>query len=81
LNQYKFKRQKPIAGYIVDFACLERKLIVEADGCQHLAQGDYDAERTRTLEAAGYFVLRFWNDEIMRDTQAVLNTILRALER
>ena len=80
LKRYKFKRQAPIAGYIVDFVCFGRKLVIEADGGQHAAQIDSDADRTAWLESRGFAVLRFWNDEILRDTSAVLEAILRKLE-
>ncbi|TPK92184.1 endonuclease domain-containing protein [Mesorhizobium sp. B2-4-12] len=64
-----FRRQFPIAGYIVDFACPEKKLIVEVDGSQH---GDADlaaadAFRTKRLEQDDWTVLRFWNEDVIRD--------------
>lgn len=79
LNGWKFRRQNPIAGYIVDFVCSEAKLIVEADGSQHQAQRTYDATRTMRLEAEGYTVLRFWNNGILRNTNSVLEEILQHL--
>jgi len=68
-----FRRQQPIAGYIVDFACPEHRLIIEIDGCQHANPEDaaYDTNRTRRLEADGWTVLRFWNDDILRDIDNV----------
>jgi very-short-patch-repair endonuclease len=72
LNGYKFRRQMIIDSYIVDFACLEAKLIVEADGGQHVDQAAYDQRRTVYLERMGYTVLRFWNHEIFHETQSVL---------
>ena len=72
---YKFKRQVVIESYIVDFVCLEARLIIEADGGQHLEQQEEDRIRTRNLESLGYRVIRFWNDEILRDTQAVVECI------
>ena len=80
LKQYKFRRQAPIAHYIVDFVCHERKLVIEADGGQHAERIGYDAGRTAWLESQGFVVPRFWNDEILRNTQAVLETILRELQ-
>ena len=80
LNGYKFRRQQPIGGYIVDFICTNPRLIIEADGGQHAAQTGYDAHRTRYLEAQGFCVLRFWNHEILQQTDAVLTAILRKLE-
>jgi very-short-patch-repair endonuclease len=80
LGGFRFRRQHPLAGYIVDFACPAAWLIVELDGGQHLEQAAYDAERTRKLESQGYRVLRFWNDEVLLRTEDVLAEILRQLE-
>ena len=80
LKHYKFRRQAPIAGYIVDFVSFEHKLVIEADGWQHAKRIDYDANRTAWLESQGFVVLRFWNDDILRDTSTVLEAILRRLE-
>jgi very-short-patch-repair endonuclease len=79
LKGYKFRRQVVIEPYIVDFACLEVKLIVEADGGQHTDQMAYDARRTARLEGMGYRVLRFWNHEILGELQSVLEQIESAL--
>jgi very-short-patch-repair endonuclease len=72
---YKFRRQVVIAPYIVDFVCLEAMLIIEADGGQHSEQQAYAQRRTALLEGMGYRVLRFWNHEILRETEAVLEQI------
>ena len=63
----KFRRQYPLGPYIVDFICIEKKLIIEIDGSQHneLKQEAYDAHRTEYLTKLGYQVLRFWNHEIL----------------
>src|ERR1700745_1499859 len=75
LATYKFRRQYPIAGYIVDFVCMRAMLVVEVDGSQHLdAQRDDDA-RTREIEARGYRVLRFWNDDVWLRTEDVIDVI------
>ncbi|GIL06493.1 MAG: DNA methylase [Betaproteobacteria bacterium] len=79
LNGYKFKRQVPIGRYVADFVCLERMLIVEVDGGQHADRVASDRERTKELEALGYRVLRFWNNEVMGNLQGVQQTILREL--
>jgi adenine-specific DNA-methyltransferase len=79
LNGYKFQRQVVIEPYIVDFLCLEARLIVEADGGQHADQMAYDARRATRLQAMGYRVLRFWNHEILREREAVLERIAAAL--
>src|ERR671930_357994 len=62
-----FRRQVPIAGYIVDFACHDRKLVVEVDGSQHgeTENALNDAARTRRLEKDGWTVIRFWNDDVL----------------
>ncbi|WP_292078450.1 endonuclease domain-containing protein [Mesorhizobium sp.] len=73
-----FRRQMPIAGYIVDFACPDKKLIVEIDGSQHaLAEvSASDAVRTAELEALGWTILRFWNDDVIRDIDNVCQHIV-----
>jgi len=71
----KFRRQFVIEPYIVDFICLEAKLIVEADGGQHAEQINNDAKRTAFLESLGYKIMRFWNHEILGDINAVLERI------
>ena len=72
----KFRRQHPIGNYIVDFACLERKLVIELDGGQH--SGDkQDKERDAWLENEGFKVIRYWNDQVLRETEAVVEDILR----
>ncbi|RWC32122.1 endonuclease domain-containing protein [Mesorhizobium sp.] len=73
-----FRRQMPIAGYIVDFACPDKKLIVELDGSQH-AQAEAsasDAARTAKFEALGWTILRFWNDDVIRDIDDVCQHIV-----
>ncbi|OCW57723.1 hypothetical protein AWJ14_02655 [Hoeflea olei] len=76
-----FRRQMPIGGYIVDFACPEYKLIVEVDGSQHAANQSRDAQRTAFLEEQGWRVLRFWNDDILHDMDNVCTHILRVIGR
>lgn len=75
----KFKRQKPVGRYIVDFVCLEEKLIIELDGGQHAERVDYDQERDLWLRNQGYTVLRFWNCELMSEMECVLERIRTAL--
>ena len=77
---YKFRRQHPIKNFIVDFACIEKQLIIEVDCGQHLERKKEDDERTQFLEIQGYRVLRFWNDQIFKETESVLEMILKALE-
>jgi very-short-patch-repair endonuclease len=78
-----FRRQLPIARYIVDFACPCERLIVEVDGSQHANVTDqtYDQERTRRLQADGWTVLRFWNDDVLKDIDNVCMHILIVLGR
>jgi agmatine deiminase len=77
---WKFRRQHPIGGFIVDFCCLEGMLIIELDGGQHLEQEATDEERTKYLNSVGFRVLRFWNDDVLMKTDDVLEEILRVLE-
>ena len=76
---YKFRRQVVIEPYIVDFICLDARLIVEADGGQHLEQAEDDLKRSAFLQSRGYKVIRFWNDEILTDTHIVLERIYNNL--
>jgi very-short-patch-repair endonuclease len=71
----KFRFQSPVGPYVADFLCVEAKLIVELDGGQHGIQNEKDAARTRALEAAGYQVIRFWNNDVMGNTEGVLAEI------
>lgn len=71
----KFKRQKPLGRYIVDFICMELHLIIELDGGQHMEQAGYDARRDAWLREQGFSVLRFWNHEVLRQTEAVLERL------
>lgn len=75
-----FRRQHAIGPYIADFACIQKKLIIELDGEQHLEQVEYDEERTKYLESLGYKVIRFWNNEVMKDMDGVIRAIWNALE-
>ncbi|MCL1636041.1 endonuclease domain-containing protein [Luteimonas sp. SX5] len=77
---FKFRRQQPIGPYIVDFVCLRCRVVVEADGGQHSDALEYDAVRTAWLEAQGFRVLRFWNNDILQRIEAVLDSVLKALE-
>ena len=81
LRGIKFRRQAQIGQYIVDFLCMERRLIIELDGGHHADQQDSDDARTRALELDGFRVLRFWNDEVLREPDSVLEAILLHLDR
>jgi very-short-patch-repair endonuclease len=78
LDGFRFRRQQPIGPYVVDFFCPEARLIVEADGGQHV-DSKTDELRTRWLEARGYRVIRFWNNDVLANTEGVLLRILEAL--
>ncbi|MDH5409598.1 MAG: endonuclease domain-containing protein [Gammaproteobacteria bacterium] len=75
LAGHKFRRQELIEPYIVDFVCIEAKLIIEADGGQHTEQIEYDKNRTQKLQAMGYTILRFWDNEILGEIDTVLEQI------
>jgi very-short-patch-repair endonuclease len=79
LDGTHFRRQYAIGNYIVDFCAPRAKLIIEVDGAQHLDQKEYDRERTEFLKAKGYRVLRFWNNDILSNIQAVMAAILQAI--
>ena len=82
LNGFKFVRQLPIGPYFADFACRERKLVVEVDGATHGMESEvrHDERRTRFLEEQGWLVLRVQNMEVFTARNAVCDAILLALE-
>lgn len=75
LDGLKFRRQVPLGPYVVDFFCAEAGLAVEVDGSQH-ADCDHDERRRRDLQRRGIRVLRFWNDEVLQETESVCATII-----
>ena len=79
MGNVHFRNQHAIGNYIVDFCAPRKKLIIELDGSQHLEQQDYDEERTKYFEKHGYRVLRFWNHDVVNNTDAVLQVIWSAL--
>jgi len=74
----KFRRQHPIGGYIVDFVCLEKKVVIECDGGHHALQTERDHVRDQWLIEEGYKVFRFWDNEILRNIEGVLEMIQSA---
>lgn len=78
---FKFRRQSPFGNYIVDFVCIEKKLIIEIDGGQHneWRQNEYDNRRTDYLNNLGYEVLRFWNNEVQQQFDVVMDVIYKYL--
>ena len=79
LAGYKFKRQVVLDDFIVDFVNFEQRVIVEADGSQHL-DSEYDTRRDAYLGSQGFSLLRFWNSDILRDQQSVEDAIWHALQ-
>jgi very-short-patch-repair endonuclease len=77
---YKFRRQVPIGPYIADFICYSARLVIEADGGQH-NESKVDARRDRWFAQNGFRVLRFWNNDILRNLEGVLTLILEALQQ
>ena len=83
VNDTHFRRQVPIGSYIADFCCLGARLVIEVDGSQHNTDQAiaYDNERTAYLQSQGFHVLRFSNNEVMRNMNSVLDTVHAALVR
>ena len=75
LADYKFRRQHPIGPFIADFACVELRLVIEVDGGQH-AESNHDEWRTLWLDAQGWRVVRFWNNDVRQNTEGVITVIL-----
>jgi very-short-patch-repair endonuclease len=68
----KFRRQEPIGGYIADFVCYDKRIVIEVDGGHHLSNKAKDYQRDKWFRAQGFTVLRFWNHEVLTQTEAVL---------
>ena len=79
LSNCKFRRQHSIGPYYADLACVEKKLVIEVDGGQHVTNEEADKKRSEYLAEKGYQVLRFWNHEVLTDTETVLEKILSSL--
>ena len=79
LKEAKFRRQHPVGRFILDFYCAEHKLAVELDGAHHTDQKEYDCSRDEWLREQGITVLRFWNNQVLNETEAVLEEIYRSL--
>ena len=77
---HKFKRQQPIGHYIVDFACFDARLVIEIDGGQHADAARSDSIRDAWLAREGFRVLRFWNNEVLENTEGVMQEILLSLQ-
>jgi len=75
-----FRRQHAVGNYIPDFCSPKDKLIIELDGSQHFEQEEYDQERTKYLESEGYKVIRFWNNDVMKDIEGVILAIIYVMK-
>ncbi len=82
LSDLKFRRQRPIGPYFADFACLEIGLVIELDGGQHTDGTSvvHDQKRSSDMAARGFHTLRFWNNDVLTQTDAVLEKILQIAE-
>jgi adenine-specific DNA-methyltransferase len=82
LGGYKFRRQQALGAFIVDFVCLERRLVIELDGGQHAEpeQAMYDADRSQWLAQQGFRVLRFWDHDVLKELNGVKETIAKVLQ-
>ncbi len=78
LEGLKFRRQRLIGKYVVDFVCIEEKIIIESDGSQHY-RSEEDLVRDAFLSGKGYTVLRFWNNEILKNIDGVIQKILEVV--
>ena len=79
VDGHRSRRQVPLGSYVVDFLCYSARLIIEVDGGQHAAQTERDDERTAWLEEQGFLVLRFWNNDVLSNTDSVVDTIRQHL--
>ena len=79
VDGFRLRRQAPIGRYIVDFVCFSKKLVIEVDGGQHATDTERDAVRTLWLEGQGFRVLRFWNNDVLANTEGVVEAIHREL--
>ena len=82
VGNLKFRRQRPIGPYFADFACIEIGLVIELDGGQHAneAGNNHDQKRSDAMAALGFQTLRFWNHEVLSETDAVLEKILQVAD-
>ncbi len=81
LSGYKFRRQHPIGPYIADFVCLENGVIVELDGGQHMDQQAYDERRSAYLRQHGFCVVRFWNNDVLKNLEGVIHSLTLTLSQ
>lgn len=81
LSGFKFRRQRPVGPYIVDLVCLEKRIVIEIDGGQHVEKADHDEKRSQYLREKGLEVIRFWNHEVLQNGEAVLESIYSLLKK
>jgi very-short-patch-repair endonuclease len=75
----KFRRQMPVNGFVADFACVAARLVIEVDGGQHAKATEKDRLRSKAIEDAGYLVIRFWNEDVLRNIDGVMGEIERLI--
>jgi very-short-patch-repair endonuclease len=80
IDGHRFRKQVPIGKYIVDFACLDARLVIEVDGGQHTDAADADRERDAWLRSQNFRVLRFWNNDVLKNQDGVMQVVMEALE-
>ena len=79
LEGYKFRRQQAIGRYVVDFVCLEKSLIIEVDGGQHAIERAKDIEREKWLRERGFRIVRFWNNDVLKNPDGVVERIVEEI--
>jgi very-short-patch-repair endonuclease len=79
IENCRFRRQHPIDPYIADFACIDKRVVIELDGGQHQDQETYDERRTEHMQAQGWKVVRFWNNDVLNNLDGVLTRIVEIL--
>ena len=79
LGGWKFRRQYPVGLFIVDFICVEKNVVIEVDGGRHSENEEQDIQRSAYLNRMGYQVFRFWNNQVLQETEAVLEAIFAIL--
>jgi very-short-patch-repair endonuclease len=80
ISGYHFRRQVPVGPFIADFACLNPAIVIELDGGQHALQKTYDSKRDEFLRSRGFRVLRFWDNDVLTQTDSVLEVIVREMD-
>ena len=80
-QNWKFRRQYPVGPYVADFCCVDGQLVIELDGGQHVEAAEKDQARTRFMESVGFVVIRFWNEEVFTEIEAVMERIEQAVNR